>query len=212
MSEQELEAKLLFEGMKMGATPSSYKATLNPLIIASGHNSAKPHAEVSRRKLASGDVIIVDLTLRYNCYVADATRTFVVGQTSSKVKKLYNIVRASQEAGINVVKEGVSCGTIDNICRTYMNREDNYSKYFVHSTGHGIGLDVHEKPWIRKNSKERLQSNMVITIEPGIYLRGNFGIRIEDSLIVKRRSAKKREEEFDVSNLNKFTKDMLEIG
>ena len=213
MSEQELQAKLIYEGMKSGTNPSSYKATLNPLIIASGPNSSKPHAEVSNRKFLRGDIIVVDLTLRYNCYIADATRTFILGRASKLVKKLYHIVKDSQEAGISAVDGGATCGEVDMTCRARMDSYGrSYSRYFIHSTGHGIGLDVHEKPWIRRNNHEKLRKGMAITIEPGVYLDGKFGIRIEDSLVVNGDPIKKGEKRIKVTNLNHFTKEMLEIG
>ena len=214
MSEQELQAKLIYEGMKKGTNPSSYGATLNPLIVASGPNSSRPHAEVSNRKFQTGDVIVVDLTLRYDCYIADATRTFILGKASNLVKKLYDVVRDSQDAGIIAVERGVTCGQVDLACRARMDSYGrNYSRLFIHSTGHGIGLDVHEKPWVRSKSQEILRKGMAITIEPGVYLQGKFGIRIEDSLIVGDGDpVKKGNKKIKVKNLNHFTKEMLEIG
>lgn len=214
MSEQELQAKLVYEAMIRGANPSSYGATLNPLIIASGPNSSRPHAEVSNRKFLRGDVIVVDLTLRYHCYIADATRTFILGKASNSIKKLYDLVRDSQEAGIMAVHRGATCGHVDLACRARMDSHGrNYSRYFIHSTGHGIGLDVHEKPWVRSKSQEILRKGMAITIEPGVYLHGKFGIRIEDSLVVANDDPIGiGDKKIKVTNLNHFTKEMLEIG
>jgi Xaa-Pro aminopeptidase len=202
LSERDLQAKLIFEAMKMGATLPSYRSTLNPLIIAGGANSALPHAEVSDRKFMKGDMIVVDLTLRYGGYIADATRTFALVSATSEMKKVYDIVKQSQQAGINVVKDGIVCGDVDAACRSVVEK-CGYSKYFIHATGHGIGLDVHEPPWLRINNQEVLKTNMTITIEPGIYLKDKFGVRIEDSIIVNAC------DNGNVINLNTFTKDLI---
>jgi Xaa-Pro aminopeptidase len=204
LSERELQAKLLFEAMIMGTYPTSYKSSLNPFIIAGGPNGALPHAQVSDRKFVKGDMIIVDLTLRYKGYIADATRTFLLGTPTSEMKKVYDIVKRSQMAGLNALRENVTCGYVDAICRRIIS-EEGYSECFIHSTGHGIGLDVHEPPWLRIKNEEILKPNMAVTIEPGIYLQGKFGIRIEDSVIITK--------QFDgrARILNAFTKDLIEL-
>ncbi|WP_415282049.1 M24 family metallopeptidase [Candidatus Nitrososphaera sp. FF02] len=199
MSERDLQAKLVYEAMRMGANPPSYKSTLNPLIIAGGPNGALPHAEVTGRKFRKGDMIVVDLTLRHQGYIADATRTFALGRPTAEMKQVYEIVKESQKAGLDAAKAGVTCGQVDAACRNLI-RERGYEKYFIHSTGHGIGLDVHEPPWVRMNSGEVLQSNMAVTVEPGIYLQGKFGVRIEDSIIVTGGRPKV---------LNRFTKELV---
>lgn len=200
-SERTLQAHLIYEAMKMGACPPSYRWTLDPLIIASGPNGASPHAQVSNRIFKSGDMIIVDLTLRHGAYVADATRTFGLGNVTSFTKKVYDIVCESQKSGVKAVSPGVTCGDIDNICRQTINQA-GFNEFFVHSTGHGIGLDVHEPPWLRSGSRQKLKNNMSITIEPGIYLPDRFGVRIEDSVIVSA----------ETKNLCKFTKELVIIG
>lgn len=205
LSERDLQAKLIFEAMKRGANPPSYRSTLNPLIIAGGPNSALPHAEVSDRKFMIGDMIIVDLTLRYFGYIADATRTFALVSATSEMKQVYDIVKQSQQAGIDAVNDGVMCYQVDAACRDLIGK-CGYGKYFIHSTGHGIGLDVHEPPWLRMKNQELLEKNMAITIEPGIYLKDKFGVRIEDSVIVN--SPNNR----TVINLNAFTKDLIVLG
>jgi Xaa-Pro aminopeptidase len=204
LSERELQAKLLFEAMLMGTYPTSYKSSLNPFIIAGGPNGALPHAQVSDRKFIKGDLIIIDLTLRYMGYIADATRTFALGRATYEMKKVYDIVKRSQQAGLNALRSNISCSEVDAICRRIIS-EEGYSECFIHSTGHGIGLDVHEPPWLRIKNEEMLKANMAVTVEPGIYLQGKFGIRIEDTVIVG-----------DQSNggtriLNAFTKDLIEL-
>src|SRR5919109_1317146 len=201
LSERDLQAKLIYEAMKMDATPPSYKWTLNPLIIAGGPNGAQPHAQISDRKFKSGDMIVVDLTLRHEGYIADATRTFGLGAISSDKIKVYNVVRESQESGVKAVSEHMTCGDIDHICRQAI-KQSGFDKFFVHATGHGIGLEVHEPPWIRGKNQRKLKSNMSVTIEPGIYLQDRFGVRIEDSVIVSG----------GVKNLCQFTKELVVKG
>jgi Xaa-Pro aminopeptidase/Xaa-Pro dipeptidase len=199
LSERDLQAKLIYEAMKMDANPPSYKSTLNPLIIAGGPNGALPHAEVTGRKFRRGDMIVVDLTLRHAGYIADATRTFALGSVTAEMEKVYAIVQESQRAGLGAARAGATCGQVDAACRDLIS-ERGYEKLFIHSTGHGIGLDVHEPPWFRMKNSEVLQPNMAATIEPGIYLENKFGVRIEDSIIVG--SGRPRV-------LNRFTKDLI---
>ena len=205
LSERELQAKMIFEAMKMGASPAFYRSTLNPLIIAGGSNSALPHAEVSDRKFMKGDMVVVDLTLRYEGYIADATRTFALVSATSEMKNVYNIVKQSQQAGIDAVNDGSLCSDVDAACRSVIGKS-SYAKYFIHSTGHGIGLEVHEPPWLRIKNQEVLKTNMAITIEPGIYIKDKFGVRIEDSVIVN------TNDNGSIMNLNAFTKDLLILG
>jgi len=198
VTEKQLQATLLYEAMKMGAYPPSYRFTVSPLIIASGINSSLPHADPTDRKIRKGDLVTVDLTLRYNGYIADATRTFAVSTLDSEQKKIYNIVKEAQEQGLDAVKTGAKCGAVDQACRSFI-KKAGYGKYFIHSTGHGIGVEVHEPPWLRMKSNEILQKNMAVTIEPGIYLPNKFGVRIEDSVIVDKKAC----------ILNKYTKDLI---
>lgn len=201
VSERDLQAKLIYEAMKMGANPPSYKSTLNPLIIAGGPNGALPHAEVTDRKFKSRDMIVVDLTLRHRGYISDATRTFVLGSATKEMKQVYGIVQESQKAGLDAAKAGVTCGQVDAACRDLI-RERGYEKYFIHSTGHGIGLDVHEPPWLRMKNEEVLKENVAVTVEPGIYLENKFGVRIEDSIIVTGGRPKV---------MHRYTKDLVEL-
>jgi Xaa-Pro aminopeptidase len=199
IEERSLQAKLLFEAAKMGANTACFKFTLNPLIIASGPNGALPHAQVSDRQFTSGDMIVVDLTLRYAYYVADATRTFALGRATSEMREVYNIIKHAQEVGIDCAIENSSCEQVDRACRNVVS-SSGYGSQFVHSSGHGIGLEVHEPPWLKTPNLQVLRKNMAITLEPGVYLHGKFGVRIEDSIIVGEGHAR---------NLNTFTKDLL---
>ena len=198
--ESELQTILMTFANANDLFDTGYRSTLNPLIIASGPNSSLPHAQVTKRKFADGDMITVDLTLRYRGYISDATRTFGLGSISKEAKSVYEIVKESQKAGLKAVKPQKTCSSVDNICRKTI-EEHNYGSYFIHSTGHGIGLDVHESPNISAKSKEKLKKDMAITVEPGIYIPKKFGVRIEDSLIVKDRAYV----------MHKFTKDLITI-
>jgi Xaa-Pro aminopeptidase/Xaa-Pro dipeptidase len=196
--ESELQSKLMAFAMEQDMFSTGYRSTLNPLIIASGPNGALPHAQVTNRKCADGDLIVVDLTLRYKGYVSDATRTFGLGKISDQANQVYDIVKESQKLGLQAVKPNVSCKSVDDVCRNYIN-QTGYGKYFIHSTGHGIGLDVHEFPTISQKSTTILQKNMAITVEPGIYIPNKFGVRIEDSVIVQKK----------LINMHKFTKELI---
>jgi Xaa-Pro aminopeptidase/Xaa-Pro dipeptidase len=198
--ESELQTILMKYAIEQQMFDTGYKSTLNPLIIAGGSNGALPHAQVSQRKFKKGDLVVTDLTLRYKGYVSDATRTFALGKISSQANEAYEIVKESQKLGLNTVKPNVNCKDVDFACRKYI-EEKNYGKYFIHSTGHGIGLEVHELPTISYRSNTKLKENMTITVEPGIYIQNKFGIRIEDSLIVKDKPI----------IMHKFTKDLVTI-
>ena len=205
VSERQLQATLVYETFKNGGGFPAYKSTLNPFIIASGPNSALPHASVSDRKFERGDFIVVDLTLRVNGYIADATRTFGLKTINPDLKKVYEIVKVAQGLGLNKCSNKIKIGEVDKTCREYIS-EHGFINEFNHSTGHGIGLDVHEPPWIRPNNEERLMDNMTITIEPGVYLESKFGVRIEDSIMIDSKNNKT-----GIMNFNKFEKDLIII-
>ena len=198
--ESELQAILMGYAIEQGMFDTGYKSTLNPLIIAGGPNGALPHAQVTQRKFKKGDLVVVDLTLRYKGYVSDSTRTFAMGKIPKQANEAYEIVKQSQELGLQATKPNANCKDVDSACRKFI-EEKNYGKYFIHSTGHGIGLEVHEVPTVSYRSETKLKENMAITVEPGIYIPNKFGIRIEDSLIVKQKPV----------IMHKFTKDLVTI-
>ena len=198
--ESELQTILMTYAMEQGMFDTGYKSTLNPLIIAGGPNGALPHAQVTQRKFKKGDLVVTDLTLRYKGYVSDATRTFAIGKISTDANEAYEIVKESQKLGLKSVRPNINCKDVDAACRKFID-DKNYGQYFIHSTGHGIGLEVHELPTVSYRSDTKLKKNMAITVEPGIYIENKFGIRIEDSLIVKDRALV----------MHKFTKDLVTI-
>jgi len=199
-SESDLQAILMSFAIANDMHDTGYRSTLNPLIIAGGPNGALPHAQVTKRKFANGDMIVVDLTLRYKGYVSDATRTFGLGSISKEARTVYEIVKESQMAGLAVVGPQKTCKSVDNTCRKII-EEHHYGPHFIHSTGHGIGLDVHESPNITSKSTTKLKKDMAITVEPGIYIPNKLGVRIEDSIIVRDRPIV----------MHKFTKDLIVI-
>ncbi len=199
--ESDMQSILMAEASMLGAFDTGYASTLNPLIIAGGPNGALPHAQVSQRKFKKGDLVVVDLTLRYDGYVSDATRTFAMGNTNNKARIIYDIVHESQKGGLDSVRSNASCKSVDDACRSFIDSR-GYGKYFVHSTGHGVGLEVHEMPIISQKSQTNLQKNMAITVEPGIYVPGKLGVRIEDTLVVRDRKP---------LILHKFTKELIHV-
>jgi len=162
----------------MGASGNSFN-----LIIGFGPNSALPHHETSGRKLGNNEAVLIDYGCVYENYCSDITRTYFHGKPTEEFKKVYAIVAASQKAGVAAVKAGVKTRDVDSACRNYIS-DAGYGQYFIHGTGHGVGLEIHEAPTVNTKSEEVLKAGMAITVEPGIYLHGKFGVRIEDSVLV----------------------------
>ena len=156
-----------------------------PSIVASGPNSALPHAQPGERKLQKGDFVVVDAAAKYAGYHADMTRTVVIGKPTEKHHEVYELVKKSQQAGIDAAKAGVSCKAVDDATRDVI-ANAGYGDKFIHSTGHGIGLEIHTFPRLSQQSEEVLKENNVVTIEPGVYLSGWGGVRIEDDIVVKK--------------------------
>lgn len=155
------------------------------LIIAAGKNGAFPHHITSETKLKLGDPVICDIGATVEGYRSDLTRTFPLGKMTPSFLRVFNIVAQSQKEGIESLRPGITAGRVDEICREVI-RKKGYGKTFVHSTGHGVGIDIHEHPRIGPGAPEKLEEGMVVTVEPGIYLPGKFGVRIEDTLLVTR--------------------------
>jgi methionine aminopeptidase type I len=155
-------------------------------ITVSGENGALPHGQPSDKIIKEGELITVDFGCKYQGYCSDFTRTFVVGkEINPKLKEIYQIVQEAQWKGIQAVKAGVKCSEIDQVVRGYI-QQKGYVEYFIHSTGHGLGIEVHEAPSISWLDNTILQPGMVITIEPGIYIPDLGGVRIEDDVLVTR--------------------------
>ena len=152
-------------------------------IVASGHNSSMPHYETSmEKKIKKGDVLLIDMGCNYRGYNSDLTRTLFMNSIDPSVEKIYHVVKRAQQAALDAVRPGIPTGKLDAIARNIIAQE-GYGRYFGHSLGHGLGLDIHELPAV-KSGDLALKKNMVITIEPGIYLPGVGGVRIEDMVLV----------------------------
>lgn len=150
-------------------------------IVASGSNSSKPHAVPTDRKIENGDVITIDMGCKYNGYCSDMTRTIFVGEISEEVKKVYNLVLKNQMQTIKEMHEGTIC---KNLAKMVINDFEINGYDLIHGLGHSVGLEIHEIPTLGSKSEAILKPNMIITDEPGIYIAGHFGIRIEDTVIV----------------------------
>lgn len=153
-------------------------------IVASGSNSSNPHAVVTDRVIQQNDIILFDFGARYNGYCSDMSRTIFVGEPNEEMINTYNIVLKAQKLGIDNIKAGVNVGHIHELIVNEF-KKDNLEKFFIHTTGHGVGMDIHESPVIvDSNKEESFKKDMVVTVEPGIYFENKFGIRIEDTVIV----------------------------
>lgn len=163
---------------KRGATQSSFD-----IIVASGIRSSLPHGIASDKKIANGELVTLDFGALYKGYCSDITRTVAVGTISDELKKVYDIVLTAQEKGVAGIKPGLTGKDADALTRDYIS-EKGYGDYFGHSTGHGIGLEIHEGPGLAPSSNTILQKNMVVTVEPGIYIPNVGGCRIEDDIVL----------------------------
>ena len=153
-------------------------------IVATGPNGALPHAIPTDREFKKGDFIVIDAAAKYAGYHADMTRTPVVGEATDKHHEVYAIVKEAQKRGCDIAKAGVPCKDVDAATREYI-QEMGYGDHYTHGTGHGLGLEIHTSPRFSPTSKDILAENNVMTIEPGIYLAGWGGVRIEDDVIIK---------------------------
>ncbi|MEI5908112.1 Xaa-Pro peptidase family protein [Bacillus spongiae] len=177
-TELEVSNELEFFMRKCGATSSSFD-----IIVASGKRSALPHGVASNKVIEKGDFITLDYGAYYKGYASDMTRTVAVGQPSDKLVEIYQVVLDSQLKAMDEIKPGMTGIEADAISRDYI-KEKGYGDYFGHSLGHGIGLEVHEGPGLSFRSNTVLEPGMVVTVEPGIYLKGIGGVRIEDDTVI----------------------------
>ena len=178
MTELEVAAELEYLMKKEGAEDLSFNT-----IIASGLNSSMPHAIPGYKKLEVGDFVTCDFGCKYKGYCSDMTRTFVLGKASEKQKEIYNVVLKAQLAGLAAVKAGVSGSSVDKVSRDII-AEAGYGEYFGHGLGHSVGLFIHESPRLSPSDDTILQAGMIETVEPGIYVPGFGGVRIEDMVVV----------------------------
>lgn len=178
ITELEVSNELEFFMRKQGAVSSSFS-----IIVASGVRGALPHGVATDKVIQSGELVTMDYGALYQGYISDITRTIAVGEPSDKLKEIYDVTLAAQELALKQIKPGMTGIEADAIARNYITSK-GYGDAFGHSTGHGIGLEVHEGPALSFRSEKMLEEGMTVTVEPGIYLPGIGGVRIEDDIIL----------------------------
>jgi Xaa-Pro dipeptidase len=197
MTEKQVAAlltRLLLEG---GADAIAFSP-----IVAAGPNSASPHAAATNRRLQEGDLLVIDWGCTVDDYPSDITRTFAVGAIDPELRRVYDVVRLANEQGKLATRPGASGQEVDRAAREVI-EDSGYGEYFIHRTGHGLGLEIHEPPFIMPGNREPLTAGNVFTIEPGIYLPERGGVRIEDDVVVTADGYR---------SLTTFTRDLITVG
>lgn len=184
ITEKDLAIQLEFNARKLGANQAAFDT-----IVASGKNSALPHAHPTNNKIKKGSFLVIDFGVKYRGYCSDETCTIAFGELTKKEKRAYQAVKKAHDRALALIKSNVAASAVDSCARNTFGEE--YSRYFVHGTGHGVGLEVHEAPRLASNSQDILEDKMVVTVEPGLYFPGQWGIRIEDTVLVKENSCEK---------------------
>ena len=198
MTERQLAAELTLQLLRHG---SDAEMPFSP-IVASGPNSANPHAFPSSRRLAHGDLLILDWGASAQGYYSDLTRTFSIGEPESEFRQVADIVARANKAARTIAAPGVTAAQVDKAAREVI-EQAGYGKYFLHRTGHGLGLEGHEEPYIRAGNLMALKPGMTFTIEPGIYISGRGGVRIEDDFLITRTGGE---------SLSDLPRDLMIIG
>jgi Xaa-Pro aminopeptidase len=178
VEELEVAAEIDYQMRRRGASGPAFET-----IVAFGSRSAWPHARPTAKRLRKNELVVLDLGVILANYCSDITRTVYVGRAPVRVRRWYKAVLEAQSAAVGAVGNGVECGDVDEAARKVL-RGHKLDRYFVHSTGHGLGLEVHEDPRLARGQKRRLEAGNVVTIEPGVYVSGTGGIRIEDDVVV----------------------------
>lgn len=178
VKEIDISNELEFFMRKQGAASSSFD-----IIVASGYRAALPHGVASDKEIQSDELVTMDYGALFNGYCSDITRTVAVGDISSELQAIYNTVLEAQLRGVDGIKPGLTGKEADALTRDYI-KEQGYGDYFGHSTGHGLGMEVHEAPSLSFRSDKKLEEGMVVTVEPGIYIPNVGGCRIEDDIIM----------------------------
>jgi Xaa-Pro aminopeptidase len=181
ITEREVAAEIAYQTRLLGGEREAFT-----IIVASGERSALPHGTASDKKIRKGELVTLDFGCVFKGFNSDMTRTVAVGKISTELQKIYEIVRAAQQRAVEKLQAGMNGRELDSIARDYITLH-GYGSKFGHSTGHGLGIEVHELPTIsQRGERFKLEQNMVVTIEPGIYLDGMGGARIEDDVVVRR--------------------------
>ncbi|MCG8341924.1 MAG: aminopeptidase P family protein [Chlorobiales bacterium] len=196
VTEAEIAAEISYRQKRLGAERDSFDP-----VVASGARSALPHARPGTEQFRPGTLIVIDMGCVYKGYASDQTRTFAFGRVPEEARKIYEITRDAQQLGIDWARPGVSAKDLDSLVRDYIGKH-GYAEYFGHGLGHGVGIEVHEKPRLGKTSEDHLLLHSVFTIEPGIYLPGKFGVRIEDTVVMG---------DHGVEPFQRFTKELIEL-
>jgi Xaa-Pro aminopeptidase len=183
VTELDIAAEIGYRMRRKGASGESFEA-----IVAAGPRSALPHARPTAHQIGKNELVVLDLGAILRRYCSDLTRTVHVGKAPARVRQWYHAVLDAQTAARDAVKAGVTCGAVDAAARNVLQNK-GLGRYFVHSTGHGIGLEIHEDPRIARDQKTLLETGNVVTLEPGVYVEGVGGIRIEDDALVTPRGA-----------------------
>ena len=176
--ECELAAKLEYQMRVRGSEGVPFET-----IVASGPNSSVPHYSNGRRRVKVGDPLVLDLGAKFGHYCSDLTRTAIIGYAKPKINKIYELVHQAYQKAVETVRPGVTAAAVDQAARGVI-IEGGHGEQFIHRTGHGIGLDVHESPYVSEKDQTGLEIGMTFSIEPGIYIPGQFGVRIEDVVVV----------------------------
>jgi Xaa-Pro aminopeptidase len=177
-TEAEVALELEWQMRRLGADGISFDT-----IVASGPNGARPHHRAGDRRIQDGDLVVIDFGALVDGYHSDMTRTLMVGEPSATQARMWEVVRESQAAGVAAVRAGAEVKEVDEACRSVI-RDAGWADAFVHSTGHGVGLDIHEAPRVATTSDATLAPGHVVTVEPGVYLAEHGGVRIEDTVVV----------------------------
>lgn len=196
MSERQVAAEIERTLFALGAEALAFDT-----ICVSGENSARPHGIPSDRIIEEGDLLTMDFGAVFEGFCGDMTRTIGIGNLSEEQKNVYDTVLNAQLAGLAACKNGVSCAAVDSAARDMIDAA-GYGEYFIHTTGHGVGREVHEAPRLAKDSPDTLLADMAVTVEPGIYIPGRFGVRIEDLAIIT---------DFGIINATKSVKELVII-
>ena len=197
MTEKQVAALLNYFMMDCGADELSFET-----IAASGVNSASPHAVPTDKKLENGDFLTLDFGAVVDGYHSDMTRTLVIGDPTPEMEELYNAVYSANLDGLQAIRADVGGKLVDSVARSTLNGWGGYDKYFGHGLGHGVGLEIHEAPTLSRKSTSVLREGMIVTVEPGAYISGRYGVRIEDMVLVTENGCK---------NLTTTTKKLIHI-
>jgi Xaa-Pro aminopeptidase len=178
IAEEEFALELDTTIRRLGAAGNSFET-----IVASGPNGAKPHARPSPRQVAPGDLVVIDFGALVDGYCSDMTRTIMVGDPSAEQQRMLDVVKAAQQAGVDAVRAGTDVKAVDAACRAVID-DAGWGDAFLHATGHGVGLEIHERPRVAATGDATLAAGQVVTVEPGVYLPQHGGVRIEDTVVV----------------------------